>query len=81
MTGLRSRLAAVSGQRAEREAAVREIAAHGWTVARETSRGYYVMHCGCGRHQTTMRKTPRLPDHFRNKAAWMVTQCSIRREE
>lgn len=56
-----------SVQSAEREAAVREVALHGWTVARETARGYYVMRCSCGRHQTTMHKTPRLPDHFRNK--------------
>jgi hypothetical protein len=32
------------------------------------------MRCGCGRHQTTMHKTPRLPDHFRHKVAWMITQ-------
>ena len=71
----------MSGQRAEREAAVRQVAAHGWAVARETTRGYYVMRCGCGQHQTTMHKTPRLPDHFRNKVAWMITQCSTQRKE
>jgi hypothetical protein len=43
--------------------------------------GYYVMRCGCGRHQTTMHKTPRLPDHFRNKVAWMISLCSTQRKE
>lgn len=33
----------MSGQSAEREAAVRAVAEHGWSVARETARGYYVM--------------------------------------
>jgi len=71
----------VSGQRSEREAAVREVATHGWTLARETARGYYVMRCACGRHQATMHKTPRLPNHFRERAAWMISQCSTEREE
>jgi hypothetical protein len=70
----------VSGQSAEREAAVREVALHGWTVARETAKGYYVMRCSCGRHQTTMHKTPGLRDHFRNKVAWMIRQCSTQRK-
>ena len=72
----------MSGQRSEREAAVREVARHGWTLARETAKGYYVMHCACGRHQATMHKTPRLPNHFRQRAAaWMISQCSTEREE
>lgn len=50
-------------------------------VARETTRRYYVVRCGCGRHQTTMHKTPRLPDHFRNKVAWMITQYPTRRKD
>jgi len=70
----------VSGQNAEREAAVREAAEHGWAVARETAKGYYVMRCTCGRHQTTMHKTPRLSNHFRNKVAWMIRECSTQRE-
>jgi hypothetical protein len=77
----RSRLTAVSGQDAERDAAVAEVARHGWTVARETKRGYYVMRCSCGGHQTTMHKTPRLRDHFRNKVAWMISQCSTQRKD
>jgi len=75
-----SRLARVSGQDAEREAAVREVAPRGWTVARETARGYYVMRCSCGRHQTTMHKTPRLSNHFRNNVAWMIRECSTKRD-
>jgi hypothetical protein len=71
----------MSGQQAERENAVREVAAHWWTVARETSRGYYVMHCSCGGHQTTVHKTPRLPNHFRQKVAWMISQCSTQRKD
>jgi hypothetical protein len=66
----------VSGQDAEREAAVDRVAKHGWIVARQTKRGYYVMRCGCGRHQETMHKTPRLPDHFRQKVARMIATCS-----
>lgn len=70
----------MSGQDAEREAAVRTVALHGWTVARETARGYYVMRCDCGSHQTTMHKTPRLSNHFKNKVAWMIRLCSTQRE-
>ena len=72
-------LTAVSGQGAEREAAVRQVASHGWTLARETSKGYYVMRCGCGRHQTTIHKTPKLSNHFRNKVAWMISTCSTQK--
>jgi diacylglycerol kinase family enzyme len=71
----------VSGQDAEREAAVHKVALHGWTVAREIKKGYYVMHCGCGRHTATMHKTPRLRDHFRNRVAWMISQCSTKRKD
>jgi hypothetical protein len=71
----------VSGQRAERDAAAKEVASHGWSVARETAKGYYIMRCACGRHQTTMHKTPSAPDHFRNKVAWMISQCSDQRKE
>jgi hypothetical protein len=77
----RRRLADVSGQRTEREAAVREVEAHGWTVARETAKGYYVMHCACGRHQATIHKTPRLRDHFRNRVARMISECSTQRKD
>jgi hypothetical protein len=66
----------MSGRATQREKAVKEVAAHGWTVARETARGYYVMRCACGRHQTTLHKTPRLGSHFRQKVAWMISQCS-----
>jgi hypothetical protein len=71
----------VSGQRAERDAAVKEVATHGWTVARETAKGYYVMRCACGRHQATMHKTPRLSDHFKQRVAWMISQCSVQRKD
>ena len=65
----------------ERDAAVSEVAGHGWTVAKETRKGYYVMRCSCGRHQATMHKTPRLRDHFRNKVDWMIRQCSTQRKD
>ncbi len=65
----------------ERDAAVTEVAGHGWTVAKETRKGYYVMRCSCGRHQATMHKTPRLRDHFRNKVDWMIRQCSTQRKD
>jgi hypothetical protein len=76
-----SRLGAVSSRGAERGKAVAEVAAHGWTVARETKRGYYVMRCACGDHQATMHKTPRLPDHFKQKAAWMISLCSTQQND
>lgn len=57
-----------------------EVAPHGWNVARETDKGYYVMRCSCGLHQTTMHKTPSLPDHFRNKVAYMIRTCSTQGE-
>ena len=70
----------MSGQDTERAAAVREVQAHGWTLARETAKGYYVMRRGCGQHQATMHKTPRLSSHFRNRVAWMIRLCSTQRE-
>lgn len=70
----------MSGQDAEREAAVSQVALHGWTVARETAKGYYVMRCGCGRHQETLHKTPGR-SHFRQKVARMISQCSTQRQE
>jgi hypothetical protein len=71
----------VGGQRAERDAAVAEVAAHGWFIARASKKGYYVMRCGCGRHQATMHKTPRLQDHFKQRAGWMISLCSTQRKD
>ena len=34
-----------------------------------------------GRHQTTLHKTPRLQNHFRQKVAWMIHQCSTQRKD
>jgi len=67
---------AVTGNESERDAAIRQVAAHGWTVARETKRGYLIMRCSCGQHQETLHKTPGNRSHFRNKVARMVSQCS-----
>jgi hypothetical protein len=60
-----------------RDEAIREVAQHGWTVYRETKKGYVVMHRGCGMHQETLHKTPSRRDHFKQKAAFMITQCSV----
>ena len=38
------------------------------------------MRCGCGRHQETMHKTPRLRNHFRQKVARMINTCSTQRK-
>jgi hypothetical protein len=46
----------VSGQRAEREAAVKEVAEHGWRFVKENANGYYVMHCYCGKHYTNLHR-------------------------
>jgi hypothetical protein len=67
---------AVASSKSERDAAVEEVATHGWTVARETKRGYLIMRCSCGKHQETLHKTPSNPNHFRSKVARMVSECS-----
>jgi len=28
-----------------------------------------------------MHKTPRLSNHFKNKVAWMISQCSTQRKD
>jgi hypothetical protein len=69
-------LVCVTGNESDRDAAVREVAPHGWTVARETKRGYLIMRCSCGLHQETLHKSPSNPNHFRQKVARMVSLCS-----
>lgn len=59
-----------------RAEAVEVVAAHGWTVARVTERGYLIMRCACGNHQETLHKTPSNPNHFRQKAGRMIASCS-----
>jgi hypothetical protein len=66
----------VVSSKSERDAAVEEVAPHGWKVARETKRGYLIMRCSCGNHQETLHKTPSNPSHFRNKVARMISECS-----
>lgn len=60
-----------------RDEAIAQVAAHGWTVARTTKRGYLILRCSCGRHQETLHKTPSNPDHFKRKAERMTSQCSV----
>jgi len=71
----------MAGQAAEREAAVRQVAAHGWYRARVTGDGYYQMHCACGRHIEHLHKTPSSPNHYRQKVAKMIRDCSTQRQE
>lgn len=71
----------MSGQRAEREAAVSEVAEHGWRVAKESASGYYAMYCYCGTHHTNLHKTPSNPDHFRERVRYMIRLCSKIRDE
>lgn len=59
-----------------RDEAVATVGAHGWTVARTTKRGYLILRCSCGAHQETLHKTPSNPNHFKRKAARMVSVCS-----
>ncbi len=75
------RLARVSGQRDEREAAVEEVAAHGWRLAKESASGYYAMYCYCGDHHTNLHKTPSNPDHFKQRVRYMIRLCSKIRDE
>lgn len=71
----------MSGQRAEREAAVKEVAEHGWRFVKENANGYYVMHCYCGKHYTNLHKTPSNPDHFKQRVGYMIRLCSKIRDE
>jgi hypothetical protein len=68
----------VAGQDAERESTVAAAAAIGWTIRRETKRGYLVMHCGCGEHQEILHKTPSNPNHFTNKLRRITSTCVSR---
>ncbi len=52
-----------------RDEAVRLVAAHGWSVARTTKRGYLIMRCSCGMHQETLHKTPIEPPTLRAKGS------------
>ncbi len=71
----------MSGQRAEREAAVEEVAEHGWRVAKKSASGYYAMYCYCGDHHTNLHKTPSNPDHFKERVRYMIRLCSKIRDE
>lgn len=67
----------MAGPDREREDAKKELAAHGWYLARVTKRGYWIMRCSCGSsHQETIHKTPSDPNHVRLKVARMVATCS-----
>lgn len=68
---------AVTAERA-RAAAAAAVEEHGWTVARVTRSGYWIMRCACGQHQETLHKSPRLPNHYDNKVRRMVSTCSTR---
>lgn len=72
-------VAVVRGE-SERDAAVEQATAHGWTVARETKRGYLILRCSCGKHQETLHKTPSNPNHFRNKVARMARMARMASE-
>ncbi len=61
-----------------RDEAVRRVAEHGWAVARVSGKGYLIMRCACGDHQETFHKTPSNPNHFSQKAAFMIRLCSVR---
>ena len=58
-----------------RRDAVAVAEAIGWTVARETKRGYLIMRCSCGRHQETLHKTPSNPAHYAQKVQRMTKTC------
>jgi hypothetical protein len=59
----------------ERDDCIASAAECGWRVARITKQGYTIMQCACGEHTETLKKTPRLADHFRKKAKKMVRDC------
>jgi hypothetical protein len=62
----------------EFERALKLLAENGWVVRRSTGRGYIEVACGCGDHLGRLHKTPSNPRHFREKAAFLVRQCSTR---
>ena len=66
----------MSSQAAERQDVVDNVASAGWFVARETNKGYLIMHCGCGEHAETLHKTPSDRHHFKNKEARMLRTCA-----
>jgi hypothetical protein len=63
----------------ERDKAILEVAEHGWYVARETGNNYLIMHCSCGKHRETLKKTPSNPQAFREKTRKMIRDCSTQR--
>jgi hypothetical protein len=61
---------------AERRRALRALAQNGWRVSHVNRKGYIHMLCGCGSHRGVLHKTPSNPNHFRQKAAFLIRQCS-----
>lgn len=53
-----------------------DVAAHGWSVHRINSRGYRIMHCGCGKHSKSVPKTPSNPNTIAMKTRSMIAACS-----
>lgn len=67
----------VASAEREREQARKVLAEHGWVLARETKRGYWIMRCSCGQNpQETVHKTPSDPNHVRLKVVRMISTCS-----
>lgn len=61
----------------ERQRALKLLRQNGWRVDHENRKGYLHLLCGCGQHRGTLHKTPSNPSHFRQKAAFLVRQCSV----
>lgn len=53
----------------ELEQVLGEAERQGWTVTK--GKKYYMMRCGCGSHQKTVRLTPSDPSYRRNLLGWL----------
>lgn len=64
------------GRDDEKQRALDLLAEHGWRYQRTTGNGYLQMVCACGDHIGRLHKTPSNPNHWRQRASYMVRQCS-----
>jgi hypothetical protein len=64
------------GRNDEQKRALERLIEHGWTIQRETGKGYLQLTCGCGGHLGRLHKTPSDPNHYRHRADFLIRQCS-----
>lgn len=72
---------ALVGRDDELQRAISLVEEHGWSVAGVARRGYVKVRCGCGVHTGWFHKTPSNPKHYREKANFLIRQCSTQQKE